>query len=142
MCSASGDPPPAILGSSEHGNSGMGGTTDKSLSLRTQLNLTLQDLAKVNYMTLGLTLFEFERFQEAVAEWQEAKRLEPNEPFARAALAVGLYSVGRVDDAKVQCSAAVALDTRYDDAERLHIAIRWKLKPLDVLRQLHKSLVK
>src|SRR6266436_2886657 len=59
------------------------------------------------HMSRGFALFELRRFDEAVIEWRAAKVLDPKEPFARTALAVGLYAVGRVNDAKVQYAEAV-----------------------------------
>ncbi len=92
-------------------------------------------------MSRGFALFETGDTEQAVTEWRAAKKIEPREPFARAALAVGLYALGRVDDAKVQYSGALALSQRYGKLDSLRVDIRWKAKALGlagrVLELLH-----
>ncbi len=110
---------------------------DRALSYYNRGNLTgaISELRKARD-----ALFELRRFDEAVIEWRAAKVLDPKEPFARTALAVGLYAVGRVNDAKVQYAEAVMLDSRYGNPDSLSVDIRWKSDALNVLRELHKSI--
>jgi Flp pilus assembly protein TadD len=88
------------------------------------------------HMSRGFAFFEAGKIGYAVAEWAAAKKIDPREPFARAALAVGLYASGRADDAKIQYAGALVLNQKYGDLERLHVDIRWKPKALSIVRQL------
>ena len=62
-------------------------------------------------MRRGFTLHELGEFRGAEAEWLAAVRLNPKQPFARAGLAVGLYGLRQIEEAKEQHAAEpVALD--------------------------------
>lgn len=88
------------------------------------------------HMSRGFALYELGEVKDAAAEWLAAVRLNPQEPFARAGLAVGLYRLGRVEEAKEQYTEAVELDKRYADIVSLSIDIRWKPNALTVLERL------
>src|SRR5262249_42398003 len=88
------------------------------------------------HMSRGFALFETGKVDQAVGEWAAAKRLELREPFARAALAVGLYAWGRVEEATVQYAEAVALNPRYGDPDNLRLDIRWKPRVLTIAKRL------
>jgi tetratricopeptide (TPR) repeat protein len=77
-------------------------------------------------MCLGFAAFELGDKSKAIDQWTRAARLEPQSPFARAALAVGLYSIQDLDNAGVQYEQAMALDARYAQPEALATDIRWK----------------
>ncbi len=88
------------------------------------------------HMSRGFALFEAGEVNQAVVEWKAAKRIEPRDPFARAALAVGLYATQRVDEAKVQYDGAVGLSARYGDPDSLRLDMRWKPKALGIAKRL------
>ena len=87
-------------------------------------------------MSRGFALFETGETNQAVVEWKAAKSIQPREPFARAALAVGLYATQRLDEAKVQYAGAVGLSSRYGDVDSLRLDIRWKPKALGIAKRL------
>ena len=87
-------------------------------------------------MSRGFALYGLAEFEEAAAEWLAAVRLDPNEPFARAGLAVGLYRLGRVEEATEQYAKALILDKRYGDTKSLGLDIRWKANALGVVEKL------
>ena len=90
-------------------------------------------------MSRGFALYELGEPEEAAAEWLAAVRLDPNEPFARAGLAVGLYGLGQVEEATEQYAKALILDKRYIDTESLRLDVRWKANALSVLRRLKEA---
>ena len=67
-------------------------------------------------------------------------RLNPKEPFARAGLAVGLYRLGHVDEARERYAEALALDKRYRNLENLRRDIRWKEAVLGDVKHLLERL--
>ena len=77
-------------------------------------------------MCLGFTRFELGEQVRALDHWAAAVQQDPNSPFARAALAVGLYATGDRDNAEIQYRIAVSFDARYADVDSLAIDIRWK----------------
>lgn len=88
------------------------------------------------HMSRGFAFFEAGKVDQAVGEWATAKRLELREPFARAALAVGLYASGQVEEARLQYAEAVALNSRYRDPDNLRLDIRWKPRVLNIAKRL------
>jgi len=77
-------------------------------------------------MCLGFAAFELGDKKKAIEQWTLAARLETESPFARAALAVGFYSIQDVDNALIQYELATMLDARYAEPAALAIDIRWK----------------
>jgi len=92
------------------------------------------------HMSRGFTLYELAEFEQAVTEWLTAVRLNPKEPFARAGLAVGLYRLGHVDEARERYAEALALDKRYRNLENLRRDIRWKEAVLGAVKHLLERL--
>jgi tetratricopeptide (TPR) repeat protein len=88
------------------------------------------------HMSLGFTLFELGDKGKALHQWIIAADIEPESPFARAALAVGLYSSGDLEGAAIQYHRAVILDPRYAQSEALAIDIRWKPPVRAVLNEV------
>jgi tetratricopeptide (TPR) repeat protein len=78
------------------------------------------------HMSLGFALFELGDKKKAIEQWTIAANVEPESPFARAALAVGFYSIGDADNALIQYERAIAIAPRYEQPEALAIDIRWK----------------
>ena len=88
------------------------------------------------HMCLGFTLFELEDKQGAVDQWTAAMSLEPASPFARAALAVGLFANGDQDIAILQYERAVRIDGRYSRPDALAVDIRWKQPVRSILTEI------
>jgi tetratricopeptide (TPR) repeat protein len=78
------------------------------------------------HMCLGFVSFELGDLKKSVEHWTAAVRLQPESPFAHAALAAGLYSIQDVDNARIQYQVATAIDARYAAPEELAIDVRWK----------------
>jgi Flp pilus assembly protein TadD len=87
-------------------------------------------------MSLGCALNELGDHEQAAAEWHAAVQINPKEPFARAALAIGVFRLGQLEDAKMQYGEALALDRRYADVDSLRLDIRWKPRALGILERL------
>lgn len=65
-------------------------------------------------------LFEYDgRIDEAVAQMQEAVKLDPGDYWSRLHLARLLFLVGRIDEAREQGRTAIAIDRRRPEAPRL-----------------------
>jgi tetratricopeptide (TPR) repeat protein len=92
------------------------------------------------HMSLGFALFELGDRRKAIDQWTIAEKIEPESPFARAALAVGFYAVGDMDNALVQYQHAIAVDARYAHPEALSIDIRWKPAVLATLAEVKRAL--
>jgi Tfp pilus assembly protein PilF len=87
-------------------------------------------------VSLGFTLFEVGDCRAATAEWTISARTSLAEPLGRAALALGLECVGRVDEADVEYGMAVTLDSRYRDVRSLSIDIRWTRQAVGVVERI------
>jgi tetratricopeptide (TPR) repeat protein len=90
------------------------------------------------HMSLGFTLFELGDKTGALHHWTVAERIEPESPFARAALAVGLYATGDPENAAIQYDRAKTLDSRYGDSVALAIDIRWKEPVRAILAEIER----
>jgi len=88
------------------------------------------------HMSLGFTLFELQDTNGALEQWRAAVGVDPNSPFARAGLAVGLWGAGDMDAAAREYSRAIVLDSRYGRVEDLGIDILWKPAVRAVLRDI------
>jgi tetratricopeptide (TPR) repeat protein len=85
-------------------------------------------------MSLGFTLRRLGDQRGAIEQWNQALVSNPGSPFAHAALAVGLAETGDIDNAISQMIEAVRSDSRYADAGRLSLDIRWTPDVTQVLK--------
>jgi tetratricopeptide (TPR) repeat protein len=94
------------------------------------------------YVSRGFALYELTRCIESVEAWSAAVAADPEEPLAlaRAALAVGLKCVGRVEEARDEYAKAVKLDRRYASPRDLTVDIRWKRSAVAALEQLQHTI--
>ena len=91
---------------------------------------------------LGFALWGKERFEEALVPWQKAIQLSNGrvaDPWAGKALA--LKALGRDNEASEAYSAAIALDKRYQDPDRLVKLLLWEKAQAQALGSV-RALVK
>lgn len=78
------------------------------------------------YLNLGFSYYNIEQVSEAVEAWETGVLLSPEDRMARMALAVGLFSMGSLEDAVFHFSQALELRPDSCDQEQLAIDIRWR----------------
>jgi Flp pilus assembly protein TadD len=101
-------------------------------------SLAIQPFDIEALVSVGFTRYELGDGPAAAKHWERAVSLNPNEPLARAALAVGLTATGRLTEAVEQYTIAVTLDARYGEPDRLAIDIRWKPAARQALQRVMK----
>jgi tetratricopeptide (TPR) repeat protein len=99
-------------------------------------SLAYQPLQIEALLSAGFTRYDLGQPEAAIRFWEQAVHLDPREPLARAALAVGYAATGRQAEAVGEYGLAISLDSRYRHPEQLAIDVRWKPAAREALQNL------